>query len=1233
MSKPSASGFFSRLFSGSGQSGSSEVRQIFAHLDQIERGLSGKVANYVETGEGRPVLATLQAKDAAIQKLRQNQQGTYKEIEQRTKRENDFVFQFRGNPEGLARYLEALRWSSLSYVRLYGLNKKNIPDLIVNSISRLNEPRNYGKKELAEAITLADVLAAIKLLGGTATHLVIATLGLKYSNLRLRLEEGTIEQFLLENYPDAVIEGFQQMDANVRPGAIKRLLAYSSATDPKYLDFLFEQMGAGSTKVRDAARLVLTKHDQDVVFKKASDGLASSKSTERKAMVQILGAIGTRQALDALSAHRENEKIQGVLTLIDQFVVVSATEASEEKLEGAFIAADGSKIEIPPMKPLIDDGAAVLTSDDLAVLKKMEQANFDAHMVRYNEVIKLGARKPVKPVHIDRAQKVFDLFSGKTLIKPSQNNQADRPLDRGEWHIFEKWLTEALTRIPPLRALRIIIISHYNFGQIFSPYSGKVQFNWLLQSMQAGLFDLRHVIKEAQDLNVRLRVYRNRQNEYDSISPSSIIISSLSENGGFSVPHFGKSDAIWPLYIEQLDTIAEHLPPRNVNSYQNTRALNLLAELPAIPKSIVPNILFAAIGETRQPRELAQKMLKDTPDVDDTLIETLSDKRQAIRGNTARFLADRGSKQAVPALIKRLKTEKSEFARAELISAISRLGGDTSPYLSQKALLAEAEKLAAKLPVDKISWLSVDQAPVVRWADGKAIQPVVLDAWLKLALKLKAPGGSPLFDLYLDQLNATDVQTFSEWVLTSWIAYDSKKPAADEARAKALADAKRMQANITYYKNYTVDQLADMVFYGIQSNYLNSGTDSKGILALAHRAPPAKLAAVIAAYLKAHGKRVSQAKSLVEVLVNSGAPEAVQVLVATSTRFKQRTVREFAETSVKELAAERGWTEDELADRSVPTGGFEEGGVMELEVGEDGKIYTVRLDSSLTIKIFNPDGREVKGLPAGKDNQTKESKSILSTAKKTIKTVTAQQAVRLYDGMIGGRVWTLEAWRNDLNNHPILNRLTERVIWRGLDGAGKMIVSFRPTQEGDVFDAEGEDVDLSKVAQVDLIHSALIDEELRAAWVQHLEDFEIKPLFAQISRPTQNLTDAQKTETGLKDREGWLMEALRLRSATTKFGYDRGPIEDGAGFSVYQKPFRNAGITAELHFTGSYVPEDNIPVAITEMKFVKADRGYYGSELPLGKVPPLLLSEAWNDLHEIAAYGAFDEAWRKKGLY
>ena len=139
-----------------------------------------------------------------------------------------------------------------------------------------------------------------------------------------------------------------------------------------------------------------------------------------------------------------------------------------------------------------------------------------------------------------------------------------------------------------------------------------------------------------------------------------------------------------------------------------------------------------------------------------------------------------------------------------------------------------------------------------------------------------------------------------------------------------------------------------------------------------------------------------------------------------------------------------------------------------------------------------------------------------------------------------------------------------------------------------------------------------------------------------MSRPMRVLDEKAGKLCAIEERKGWLTEAFKLRSAAAKAGFERGPVEDGAGFSVYQKTFRNAGIRAELEFTGSYVPEDNIPVAITGMAFYKVKQAlgsWRRDPLALSEVPAIVLFEAWNDLHDIASVGAFDEQWQKKGLY
>ncbi|WP_444884390.1 DUF4132 domain-containing protein [Microbulbifer sp. PSTR4-B] len=1193
MNKQSSLSILSRLL-GRNAEGLSPFQVVFAHLDKIQAGLSDKVVNYIETGDGRTVLATLQASKSLIDKILQDSaSGDWEKVQARVRQENCLLFHFGGNPEGLARCVEALHWGCETQGRYctYVIGKDEISPLVAEVIGRFNRELQ-GEGNESQQTTNEDLIAATKLLGGRPAQLMVAIV-CNYLNIKLR--GIPVEQFLMEGDPVEVIEGLKMVRTFNREQSIPHLLKYSSATNPAYLGFLFEQLEQGSSLLRDAARLVLGKHDPVLVQQMAIDLLPSSKATARKAIVQVLGSIGSEGALAALSEHREKEKTQSVLALIDQTLALSATNVNADFFEGCYVAVDGSTVEIPPMTELIDNGEPVLTTDDLAQLKKLEKDAYIAERKQYSE---RGDNSRIKePVHRKRAQLVFDIFTGKTPIKPHgpEVNQ-DSLMNDHDFRIFSDWILSALQKVPPLRALRIYLghkrILRGGVGLSMGWPRRRDGKNWLAEYIKDGVFDLRHLIKEASALNV---LYGNYSSDLKLLTPEQLIESDCTE---FNVnlswdKRLANSNGVWPLYAEHLDLLANFLPPISVNSYHNQNALRIIQKLPKLPKTLFQNTLFTAIGEGRSAREMAQAMLKDIPGVDETLIATLADKRQLIRGNAARFLADRGTKSAVPALAKSLKTEKSEVTRAEMISAIARLGGDTAPYLGREALLAEAEKLLNKLPLGKLDWLPQAQAPALTWGDGELVSPLLIDAWLRLASKLKAPGGSPLFDLYLDQLDQDGVAVFAEWLLTNWIARDI------DTRVSVLGQA----------------------------------TSSKGILALTHRASPVKLGGMIADYLKVHGARISQAKSLLEVLMKSGSPEAVQLLVGVSNRFKQRSLQKFASECVLKLAEERGWSEDELADRSVPSGGFEEDGTITLQVGEVGKCYAVRLDSSLKVKVFNPDGREVKNLPAGKDPQTQESKKKLSQAKKTIKTVTTQQVARLYGGMLAGRTWPIEDWRNDLNTHPILSRLTERVIWRGLNEVGEMIVSFRPTPEGDFFDAEGDDADLTGVVTVDLIHSALIDDSLRVEWAQHLKDFEVIPLFPQVSRPLQVLRESQKVETELTDRKGWLLESYRLRSAATKLGYDRGPIEDAGSFSCYQKIFRSAGITAQLNFTGSYVPEENIPAAIIDMRFIEGTKGYGIAGIKLSEVSPLLLSEVWNDLHEIANYGTFDDEWEKKGLH
>ncbi len=121
----------------------------------------------------------------------------------------------------------------------------------------------------------------------------------------------------------------------------------------------------------------------------------------------------------------------------------------------------------------------------------------------------------------------------------------------------------------------------------------------------------------------------------------------------------------------------------------------------------------------------------------------------------------------------------------------------------------------------------------------------------------------------------------------------------------------------------------------------------------------------------------------------------------------------------------------------------------------------------------------------------------------------------------------------------------------------------------------------------------------------------------------------------MDDFKGHLIESFALRGRALKLGYTRGAAEDGGCFYVYEKRFPTLGLVASIEFTGNGLPEENRSVALLKLSFSPAgDQRWQASQVALGKVPKILLSECYNDLRLIAADGSgFDPEWEKKSAY
>ena len=361
---------------------------------------------------------------------------------------------------------------------------------------------------------------------------------------------------------------------------------------------------------------------------------------------------------------------------------------------------------------------------------------------------------------------------------------------------------------------------------------------------------------------------------------------------------------------------------------------------------------------------------------------------------------------------------------------------------------------------ESLAWLGLEALPAVRRREtGAPVERELVHWLLAQSLRLGSPEPGPRLRYLASLLRPDDAEELGQHVLDAWIGHDTLGHTPEEAHAHASQMAphyfRMSKLHPQYYKPLTEEEYYRQ-FYGSKlTEPRGSAIKAKGALAVAGALGGARTAVSVERYLKTwYGMRVAHCRALLQMLAWVDRRAAVQVLLATAARFRTASLRQEAERLVRELAERKGWTVDQLADRTIPTAGFDERCEMLLDYGP--RTFTARLGEDWAVALTNEEGKELKALPdprQGDDEEkAKEAKKILAAAKKELQAVLRLQKERLYEALCTQRSWPFEDWDELLHRHPIVGRYCQRLVWSFFDGEA-FTGTFRPLEDGSLTNA------------------------------------------------------------------------------------------------------------------------------------------------------------------------------------
>lgn len=225
------------------------------------------------------------------------------------------------------------------------------------------------------------------------------------------------------------------------------------------------------------------------------------------------------------------------------------------------------------------------------------------------------------------------------------------------------------------------------------------------------------------------------------------------------------------------------------------------------------------------------------------------------------------------------------------------------------------------------------------------------------------------------------------------------------------------------------------------------------------------------------------------------------------------TVRRIATESFRHAANLKRLSIEELADKAIPSLGFNRQCERKVSYGTRG--FKLKLLPDMSISVYDMERKMyVNKLPqpAKKDNLeiAEEIRREITNTKRLVNTQTHIQKHRLERALLNRRTWPRKAWMATFSDNPFMRFLAPGLIW-GVYKDNQLQESFLCMENTDLLTINDNEYIMPNDAVVSLVHPIDLTDEQLTRWKDKLDQSNIVPFISQLSVPIFRFNDI-KTE-------------------------------------------------------------------------------------------------------------------------